>query len=46
MSDKPKKDGVSTNNGAVRQHHRMAEGHKTDGKSLPAAPAKGKTPGA
>lgn len=35
---------VPTDNGAVKQHHRMAEGQKVDGQKLPAAPAAPKTP--
>lgn len=36
---------VPTNNGAVKQHHRMAEGQPVTGQTLPTAPNPGpKTP--
>ena len=39
MSDKPNNTPVNTNNGAVPQHHRMAEGRPVTGQTTPAAPA-------
>ena len=35
---------VPMNNGAVKQHHRMAAGEPCDGQKLPAPPAMPKTP--
>ena len=35
---------VPMNNGAVKQHHRMAAGEPITGQTLPAAPAMPKTP--
>lgn len=35
---------VPTDNGAVKQHHRMAEGKPVNGQTLPAAPSSPKTP--
>lgn len=45
MSDKPTNGTVPMNNAAVKQKHRMAAGEKTNGQTLPSAPANGnKTP--
>jgi hypothetical protein len=35
---------VPMNNGAVKQHHRMAAGEPCNGQTLPAPPAMPKTP--
>ena len=35
---------VPTNNAAVKQHHRMAEGQPVTGQTLPSAPPVSKTP--